>query len=98
MPEDAAPTADKLLEEVGCRIRDLREAKAIAPSEFAKAAGFSLQYLWRLEDGQQNLNLKSISRIALALDVPMSALLDGIEPDPSTLTPRPYRKKKPAQT
>ena len=84
---------DPLLLAVGDRIRNIREAKDIDPTGFATAAGFSLQYLWRLESGLQNLNLRSISRIALALDVPMSDLLAGIDPDPATIGPRPYRRK-----
>lgn len=88
-----------LLGAVGNRIRTLRELKRMEPKDFAEAAGFSLSYLWRLESGQQNLNLKSISRIAIALGEPMSALLEGIDPDPDTLEPRPYvRKQKKAAT
>jgi ribosome-binding protein aMBF1 (putative translation factor) len=84
---------DPLLAAVGKRIRNLREAKLISPKDFADTAGFRLQYLWRLESGQQNLNLKSISRIALALGEPMTALLEGIEADPSTIGARPYTRK-----
>ena len=83
---------DPLLEAVGERIRKLREEKDIAPADFARAAGFSLQYLWRLQSGQQNLSLRSISRVAIALGVPMSALLEDIDPDPDTIGTRPYRQ------
>ena len=85
-------TRDPLLEAVGGRIRTLREERKIAPADFARAAGFSLQYLWRLQDGQQNLSLRSISRVAIALGVPMSALFEGIDPDPDTIGTRPYRQ------
>lgn len=91
--ESAQRVRDPLLVAVGERVRQLRETKGLAPVAFAKAAGFSLQYLWRLEDGQQNLNLRSISRIALALGVGMAALLDGIDPHPATLAKRPYVRK-----
>jgi len=80
------------------RIRNLRDLKRISATDFAKAAGFSLSYLWRLEGGQQNLNLKSISRVALALGEPMTALLEGIEADPATLEPRPYVRKEGKQS
>ena len=95
MAPDESKTKDKgdaLLKAVGDRIRSLREEKGIAPADFARAAGFSLQYLWRLQDGQQNLSLRSMSRIAIALDVPMTALLEGIDPDPGTIGTRPYRQ------
>lgn len=84
---------DPLLAAVGERIRTLREFRRLSPKDFAAAAGFSLSYLWRLETGQQNVNLKTISRVALALGEPMSALLEGIDPDPATLEPRPYVHK-----
>ena len=89
----AEPSKDPLLARVGKRIQDLREAKRIEPKDFAKAAGLSLSYVWRLEGGQQNITLATISRIAIALGEPMSALLDGIDPDPATLQARPYVRK-----
>jgi transcriptional regulator with XRE-family HTH domain len=89
---DEAPK-DSLLAAVGMRIKNLRELKRMTPKDFAQAAGFSLSYLWRLESGQQNLNLRSISRIAIALGEPMTALLDGIEPDPATVEVRPYTQR-----
>ena len=85
---DENATGDPLLTAVGVRIRELREMAGLAPADFSRAAGFSLQYLWRLEKGQQNLNLRSISRIALALGVEMAALLEGIPADPATLAKR----------
>lgn len=88
-PEEGA-AGDPLLMAVGARIRELREAAGLAPADFSRAAGFSLQYLWRLERGQQNLNLRSISRLALALGVEMAAILEGIPADPATLAKRSW--------
>lgn len=84
---------DALLAAVGARVRDLREARKASPSAFARAAGISQQYLWRLEDGQQNANLKTLARLALALDVPITALVEGIEPGDAPLGRRPYRPR-----
>lgn len=84
---------DPLLKAVADRIEELRKARNLEPADFARAAHFSLQYLWRLQKGQMNLTLRSLSRIALALDVPMTALLDGIVPDPSTLATRAYERR-----
>ncbi len=79
--------------EVGRRIQDLREAKHIQAVDFARAAGFTPQYLWRLEAGQQNVTLQTISRVAIALGEPMSALLADIEPDPGSVRKRSYTRK-----
>lgn len=87
---DRAP--DPLLMAIGLRVRELREAEGMKPAEFARALGISQAALWRLEDGQQNPTLKSLSRLAIALKTSMSALLTGIEPDPATLGTREYRK------
>jgi transcriptional regulator with XRE-family HTH domain len=95
-PEEPRPDKDPLLAAVGERVRELREVRRMTPSEMARAAGFTQQYLWRLEDGQQNLSLRTIARIALALDVPMTALLQDIEPGDGPLGRRPYRPRKSA--
>jgi transcriptional regulator with XRE-family HTH domain len=83
---------DPLLSAVGRRVQQLREARGLKAADFARAAGVTQQYLWRVEQGQQNLNLRSISRLAIALDLQMTALLEGIEPDPSTVRKRAYRR------
>jgi DNA-binding Xre family transcriptional regulator len=90
-----APTVenDPLLVAVGERVQKLRMARDMKPADFARVAKMSQQYLWRLEDGQQNLNLRTLAKVALALDVPMSALLEGIEPDATQLRKRPYVAK-----
>lgn len=94
MPNAEDTSTDALRVAVGKRVQDLREAKRIEPKDFAKAAGLTLSYLWRLEGGQQNVTLATIARVALALGEPMTALLDGIEPDPAIVqTKRPYRRK-----
>lgn len=92
----AGPDAgdDPLLVAVGSRIRDLRVGVGLTPKDFAARAGFTLSYLWRLEGGRQNLSLRSISRIALALGVPMAALLDGVDADPRTLGSRPWTPRR----
>ena len=94
--ESGKGARDPLLVAVGARIKGLREADRVTPADFARAAGVSLQYLWRVETGQQNLNLTSVSRFALALGRPMAALLDGIDAEPATLGKRAYvpRPKK----
>ncbi len=56
----------------------------------ANEAGFSPAYASRVEVGLQNLSLRTIGRIALALKVPISALFEGVEPDPATLVNRGY--------
>lgn len=84
---------EPLLQAVGVRIRELRIASGHSQQSFSEAAGMSNNYAWRVEAGRQNLNLKTLSRIAIALDVTMSDLLMGIDSDPQTIGTRPYHKK-----
>lgn len=78
---------------MGRRIADLRRQAGMTSVAFAEAAGMSPAYAWRVEAGRQNLNLVSLSRIAIALDVPLTAIFDGIEADPESLGTRPYVRR-----
>lgn len=73
------PIHDPLLKSVGSSIRERRIALGLSQEEFGRRAGFLKQYANRVEDGQQNLNLKSLAKIARALSTTMAELLDGIE-------------------
>ncbi len=81
---------DPLLKAVGERITEIRAAKGLKTADLAKAAGVSPAYMWRVEAGRQNLSLRSLSRLALALGIPMASLLKGIDADPATIGTRPY--------
>lgn len=82
-----------LFKAVGSRIADLRKRANLSQQEFATAAGVSNKYVWRVEDGRQNLNLRSLSRFAVALQVPLTALLEGIEPANSSLAKRQWQRR-----
>lgn len=83
---------EALFQAVGTRVRELRLKSGLNQPELAAAAGVSAQYLWRIEDGRQNLSLRTMSRLAIALGVPMSALLEGIDASRQSLAKRPYRR------
>ena len=85
---------EPLLTAVGLRIKELRLASGHSQQSFAEAAGMSNNYAWRVESGRQNLNLKTLSRISLALGVTMADLLNGVAADPSTIGTRPYNGKR----
>jgi len=85
---------EPLLTAVGLRIKELRLASGHSQQSFAEAAGMSNNYAWRVESGRQNLNLKTLSRISIALGVTMADLLNGVAADPSTIGTRPYNGKR----
>lgn len=74
----AAEEADPLLAAIGRRIREVREAKDRGVTETADAAGIKKGHLWRAEAGQHNMTVRTLSRIATALDTTMSTLLHGV--------------------
>ncbi|WP_406240094.1 helix-turn-helix domain-containing protein (plasmid) [Acetobacter orientalis] len=94
MTEDNLEADDSLLTVVGIRIKRIRVETGFSQQEFAKAAGMSNNYAWRVEAGRQNMSLKTLSRIAIALNISMADLLDGIDSDPATIGTRPYNRKK----
>lgn len=94
MTEDNLEADDPLLTAVGIRIKRIRVESGFSQQEFAKAAGMSNNYAWRVESGRQNMSLKTLSRIAIALNISMADLLDGIDSDPATIGTRPYKRKK----
>lgn len=76
-PQDADP----LLWALGRRIRTLRNQVGISQLELAGAAGMRKQFLNRVENGRQNPNVRTLSRIAFALRLPLATLFEGVPPD-----------------
>ena len=70
-------------EEVGARIRELRNHKDMSLEELAERSGVSKTPLSKLERGKSNVTLKTLARVANALEVSVAAIMD-IE-DPSLL-------------
>jgi transcriptional regulator with XRE-family HTH domain len=58
------------------RLRQIRERKGITQTALAKRAGISRGYLVRLEAAQQDPTLGTLEKLAKALKVKVSALLD----------------------
>lgn len=77
-----APAVDTdspdLLLSLGQRIKSRRIQLDITQEEFAEKAGFLKQYANRVEAGRQNLNLRTLHRIAVALETSMAELLEGV--------------------
>ena len=61
--------------QMGTRIRRLRKAKGISQAALAQRAHLTRVYITRLEAGQQDPSLSTISALAKALGVPVTRLL-----------------------
>jgi transcriptional regulator with XRE-family HTH domain len=66
--------SDQLLRDVGARVAELRRAKGLTQSELAARLDSSDKHLQRVEAGQENLTLRTLSGLALALGVQVAAL------------------------
>jgi transcriptional regulator with XRE-family HTH domain len=64
------------VEDFARRIRALRSSRGISQAELATAAGLSRGYLSRVEIGMQSPTLEVIERLAAALKVKPSDLLE----------------------
>ena len=63
---------------IGSRIRVLREAKNLSPSEIEKRSGLRRSYLSRVENHRSVPSVQTLERFARALDVPLYRLFyDG---------------------
>jgi transcriptional regulator with XRE-family HTH domain len=66
------------LEIVGKTIRQLREAIGISQEELAFRASLHRTYIGGVERGERNLGVENLIRIARALDVSPTALLEKV--------------------
>ena len=73
-----AKRAETVAKAVGKRIRDLRKQKGWSQEALADGAEMHRTYMWGIERGSRNPSLGHLTRIADALEVPLSALFDGV--------------------
>jgi transcriptional regulator with XRE-family HTH domain len=64
---------------LGKRIHDLRAARKWSQEEFAHVSGLHRAYVGQIERGEKNMRFDNLAKVADALGVTMSALLDGLE-------------------
>lgn len=62
---------------IGRRIQELRSQSRMTQRELGEAAGLAVAYLSRIENSRLTPGITTLSRIANALEIPMSALIDA---------------------
>jgi transcriptional regulator with XRE-family HTH domain len=78
-PEPPAKMTDHI--RIGLRVRALRRAKGLTQARLAEEADKSLDAISSLERGKYRSTVETLLGVARALDVPVSALLDGDRAD-----------------
>lgn len=68
----------KALRKFGKRVRELRLELGLSQEELALEASLARSYMGDIERGKRNISLVNIARIAGALDVSVSELLEDV--------------------
>lgn len=63
---------EKILEDLGNRIRQLRTIKHITQQELAEKCDLSLPFINLIENNKRNVSLETLIKILVALDVSLS--------------------------
>ncbi len=64
-------------QKVGKKVRELRHQAQMTQREVAERSGLTVSYLSRLENDRITPSVRTLRKIADALEVPVSALFDG---------------------
>ncbi|GBC95055.1 Cytoskeleton protein RodZ [bacterium HR16] len=72
--------AESIAEQLGQRIRDLRERQGLSQQELAQRAGIATSTLSEIETGRYTPNLKIVLSLAESLHVPLDTLLRVQQP------------------
>jgi len=76
----------KLLADVGRRIRAIRAEQSLNLDQLARLTGISAPALSLIETGKRDARLTTLAKIAVALRVSLSTLLDETSPGPDART------------
>jgi XRE family aerobic/anaerobic benzoate catabolism transcriptional regulator len=74
---ERAPRVVEAQKRLGNRIKSLREGRSLTQRELAEQAGLSEKYLGEVERGICNVTLEFLSKLAEALNIPMTAILEN---------------------
>ena len=72
------PKRDSVLVKLGANIRKRREALDFSQEKLAGEAGLDQTYISGIECGKRNPGIKNVARIAKALGITPSKLLEGV--------------------
>lgn len=73
-----AKRVEAVAKALGRRIRELRKQKGWSQERLADEAAMHRTYMWGIERGSRNPSIGHLTRIADALEVPLSALFKAL--------------------
>jgi transcriptional regulator with XRE-family HTH domain len=66
-------------EKIGQRIKELREASSMSQKDLSYAADLDRSYIASVENGQRNISIVNIEKIAIALGVTLKEFFNDVE-------------------
>lgn len=72
---------DRLLKNIGARVRDIRKEKGFSQEQLGELAGVHYSYIGAVERGEKNFTMTTLGKIAAALKVDVLELLRYSEID-----------------
>ena len=78
----ADPRVLEAQKRVGKRIRALRESRKLTQEELSYMAGFTQKYLGEVERGTGNITIELLTKLAIALDVPLVSIMENDHEQP----------------
>ena len=91
MERSAQDIDDNLARSLGARLRTLREQAELDVTSLASRCGMKQPYLSRVEAGRTLPGVRTLAKLAIVLDVPLTALLEDVEYKDVELAPRSQR-------
>ncbi len=76
-------------DQLGPRLRTLRKGAGLSLAELASRAGVSVGMISQIERNLANPSVRVLERLRVALDVPLTTLLEGDDPVPFDTLPLP---------
>ena len=89
--------AASIQSEFGARVRELRIAAGKSQEEFAALANIDRSTYGKLERGLINASLLTLSRVAVALDITLSEMLEGLNLDADEIRSQPRSSSVPSR-
>lgn len=71
---------DILLDQIGIRMAKRRQELGMTQKAFAEAIGMNPGNLCQIEKGKQNVTIRTLCKIAEALDITVGELVSGVPP------------------
>jgi len=73
------PNREQIQTAFGRQLRKFREAKALTQETLTEKANMDRTYISDIERGIRNPGIKNVARLAKALDVTSSDLMEGVD-------------------